>query len=144
MRRINEIIVHCSATRPTMDIGTAEIRGWHVNDNGWSDIGYHYVIRRNGEIEDGRPLDRRGAHCYGRNANSVGICLIGGHGSCEHDEPEDHYTPAQMAALHGLCIDLVNEYPVTLISGHNEYAAKACPGFQVQPWAEEMALAIFA
>jgi len=84
MRIIDTVIVHCSATKPSMDIGVDVIRQWHMN-KGWSDIGYHYVIRRNGAVELGRDLDKDGdvdeeigAHAYGHNATSIGICLIGG------------------------------------------------------------------
>ncbi len=78
MREINEIIVHCSATPESMDIGVKEIRDWHVNDNKWDDIGYHFVIRRDGTIECGRSIDKAGAHCKGHNAHSIGMCLVGG------------------------------------------------------------------
>ena len=76
-RTINEIDIHCSATPPNMDIGVKEIRQWHVAKN-WSDIGYHDVIRRDGTLEEGRPLERAGAHIRGRNANSIAVCMIGG------------------------------------------------------------------
>jgi N-acetylmuramoyl-L-alanine amidase len=85
MRLIDTIIGHCSFTPPKMDIGAAEIRGWHVDENGWLDIGYAYVIRRNGIIELGRDLDNDGdvdeeigAHARGFNAHSIGICVVGG------------------------------------------------------------------
>ena len=61
-----------------MDIGVKEIRKWHVDENKWSDIGYHDVIRRNGAIETGRPLEKPGAHAKGHNQNAIGICLVGG------------------------------------------------------------------
>ena len=74
---VNYITIHCSATRAEQNITEEDIRKWHL-DRGWSDIGYHCVIRRNGMIEFGRPLDVCGAHVKGYNHNSIGICLVGG------------------------------------------------------------------
>ena len=144
MRHINEIIVHCSATkpewmadRPTSD-KVAEIRRWHVQERGWRDIGYHFVIDRDGEIEDGRRVFQPGAHTYGHNANSIGICLIGGHGSDANDAPGEHFTAAQLNALRTHIDYLQCHYHgIKKITGHNEYAAKACPGFRVGPWLAE-------
>lgn len=130
MRAINEIILHCAATPPDMDIGAAEIDQWHKG-RGWRGVGYHYVIRRNGAVEDGRPEEEAGAHVKGRNANSIGVCLVGGKGSNEKDAPGDHYTPAQLASLRRLLRDLRARFPRATIHGHNEFAAKACPGFTV-------------
>lgn len=141
MRALNEIVVHCSATRPEWwaDRSTAakvsEIRRWHVSDRGWRDIGYHYVIDRNGVVATGRPLDQVGAHVQGRNTGTIGICLIGGHGSSENDRFEDNFTAAQDAALRKLIADLRGRFPsIKTVSGHNQYAAKACPGFNVPAW----------
>ena len=78
MRKIDRIVVHCSATTPTMDIGVGTIRGWHVLERGWSDVGYHFVITRDGEVQTGRPIERSGAHAKGFNKHSVGICYVGG------------------------------------------------------------------
>ena len=92
MRKINKLIVHCSATPNSRDMTVDEIRCWHVNNNGWSDIGYHYVIYRNGEIISGRPVATAGAHCKGQNYDSVGVCLIG----------NDEFTQEQFKALNNL------------------------------------------
>lgn len=140
MRQIDEIIIHCSATRPewNADLGglakVAEIRRWHVEDNGWSDIGYHYIVDRNGQVFDGRPEGRSGAHTRGHNANSIGICLIGGFGSSETDNFDEHYTPKQEQVLRKLIAGIERRYDIKKISGHNQYAAKACPGFNVPRW----------
>ena len=141
MREINEVIIHCSATRPNwmQDMGglakVAEIRRWHVEDRNWSDIGYHYVIDRSGKVFDGRPEARVGAHVKGRNSNSIGICLIGGFGGTSHDEFAENFTPEQGVALRKLIGQLQRRYTdITKISGHNAYAAKACPCFQVPEW----------
>lgn len=141
MRPLNEIIIHCSATRPdwmaknTLDEKVAEIRRWHVRDRGWRDIGYHYVIDRTGAVALGRPLSQVGAHVQGRNAGTIGICLLGGHGSAETDTFAKHYTVAQEKALRALIADLQGRYPsIRAVTGHNQFAAKACPGFSVPKW----------
>jgi len=106
-------------------------------DRGWSDIGYHYLIDRDGTVAKGRPIERVGAHVRGHNAGSIGISLFGGHGSSENDAFADNFTPEQDAALRDLLSDLRREYPaIKRISGHNEFAAKACPGFRVGRWLE--------
>ena len=140
MRPINEIIIHCTATRPNWWEGKSseekvdEVRRWHL-DKGWSDIGYHYLIDRNGTIIEGRPLDRTGAHVKDHNAGTIGISLFGGHGSSAGDKFYDHFTEDQEKSLKRLILDLRNRFPsITKISGHNQYAAKACPGFSVPDW----------
>ncbi len=77
-RKIDEIVLHCSATREGQDISVETIRSWHVDGNGWSDIGYHAVIMLDGTLELGRPLERSGAHVKGHNRNTIGVCYIGG------------------------------------------------------------------
>lgn len=141
MRPLKEIIIHCSATPPDwrgtqpLNFKVAEIRRWHVEDRGWSDIGYHYIIDRDGKIADGRPLDRVGAHVQGHNTGTVGICLLGGAGSSATDAFEDNFTPEQDQALRALIARLQAQYPsITKVTGHNQYAAKACPGFDVPRW----------
>lgn len=139
MRKITEIILHCSATPASMDIGAKEIRDWHVNGNHWRDIGYHWVIRRNGTVEKGRPEYQVGAHCKGHNANSIGVCLVGG---TKKDVriPEDNFTEAQFASLAKLVKELLLRYPGATIHGHCEYAAKACPVFSVKEFLRKYGL----
>ena len=140
MRVINQIIVHCSATKAewmegaTVQAKVAEIKRWHTVDRGWSDIGYHYLIDRNGFVAAGRPLDKVGAHVKGHNTGSVGICLIGGHGSAATDKFSDHFTNAQDKSLRRLIGQLKADYGIVAVTGHNRYAAKACPGFRVPDW----------
>ena len=141
MRPVSEIIVHCSATRPDWMAGSSvqakrdEIRRWHTSaPRNWSDIGYHYVIDRDGSGADGRPLERIGAHVRGRNTGSIGVCLLGGHGSSERDQFSDNFTPEQDAALRRLIDSLQRELGPLKVTGHNQYAAKACPGFDVPSW----------
>ena len=144
MRPITEIIIHCSATRPEWMEGRPsgdkrdEIRRWHVEGNGWADIGYHDLIDRDGTLMTGRGINRVGAHCKGHNAGTIGVCLIGGHGSSELDEFEEHYTPEQDAALRKYIAAQKQQFPsISMITGHNEYAAKACPGFMVSEWMDD-------
>lgn len=129
-RYINEIIVHCSATAEGKDFTIADIRKWHLA-RGFSDIGYHYVIYRDGSINKGRDESKIGAHCTGHNSNSIGICYIGG---CAADgkTPKDTRTPAQKAALVQLLKQLKTKYPKAKIYPHYKFAAKACPSFNAE------------
>lgn len=134
MRTIREIIIHCTATPQGRDYSIETIRRWHIQ-RGFADIGYHYIIHPDGTVEHGRNVNQPGAHCKGRNANSIGICYIGG---CDTDgkTPKDTRTPAQNAALKQLIHQLCDRYnlPLTAVHGHNEFAQKACPSFDVQQW----------
>ncbi len=129
-RNIKEIIVHCSATPEGKDFTVNDIRKWHLA-RGFNDIGYHYVIYRDGSIHLGRNEAISGAHCTGHNTISIGICYIGG---CASDgkTPKDTRTPAQKAALIKLLKDLKRKYPKATIHGHREFAAKACPSFDAR------------
>lgn len=131
MRRITKVIIHCAATKPSMDIGASDIKKWHL-DRGWKDIGYHYVIRRNGDIENGIAVALAGSHTKGHNANSIGICLVGGIN--DKGEPESNFTKAQWATLERLVRILKVDFPHATVHGHREFAAKACPSFDVQEW----------
>lgn len=133
MRKIDTIIIHCAATKPSTDIGAKEIDNWH-RAKGYFGIGYHYVIRRNGEVELGRPLDKAGAHAKGHNETSIGICLVGG--IDDRGNPENNFTPEQWAELAKLVTDLQGRFGALKVIGHNEVAAKACPSFNVQKWLE--------
>jgi len=130
MRKIEKIILHCAATKEGHDIKTETIRSWHVKGNGWSDIGYHYVIELDGSVHDGRPIQRSGAHTRGHNATSIGVCYIGG--IDKNKAPKDTRNEAQRKAMDELIDSLRGEYPGATIHGHNEFAAKACPSFDVQ------------
>ncbi|MCH5326927.1 MAG: N-acetylmuramoyl-L-alanine amidase [Duncaniella sp.] len=132
MRKIEKIIIHCSATPEGKDYTVAQIRDWHVRGNGWSDIGYHFVIDRYGVVHKGRSVEKIGAHTKGQNARSIGICLIGGM-DAENKRPKDTRTPAQRVALVNLVKELKATYGENVtVHGHNEFAAKACPSFNVQ------------
>lgn len=96
LKTLRFITLHCSATRPSQIAGVKEIRAWH-KAKGWSDIGYHFVIRRNGAIEKGRPISKTGAHVAGWNADNLGICLEGG--ISETFQPQNNFTREQWRAL---------------------------------------------
>lgn len=128
MRPIEAIVIHCADTPVGMDIGADTIREWHVNGNGWRDIGYHYVIRRDGTVEKGRPVHEPGAHVAGHNARSIGICLVGG-------KPGANFTRWQWAALEALVMDLTRQYPGVTVTGHRDHdSRKTCPTFDVAAW----------
>tara|TARA_R100000544_G_scaffold36960_1_gene26532 strand:+ start:4639 stop:5226 length:588 start_codon:yes stop_codon:yes gene_type:complete len=135
MRDINKIVIHCSATREGQDFNVETIRKWHTDPKpqgrGWSDIGYHYLIRLNGDLEIGRSIDRQGAHTRGHNKDSIGICYVGG---VEKDgkTPKDTMTSEQEKSMREIifALRIVQDKNIT-IHGHNEFSAKACPSFTV-------------
>lgn len=129
-RRIDKIIIHCSATPEGRDFTVAQIRQWHLARN-FSDIGYHYVIYRDGTVHTGRSEDKIGAHTTGYNSHSIGICYIGGNAT-DGKTPKDTRTTAQRKALVRLVARLRKKYPGASIHGHNEFANKACPSFIVK------------
>ena len=131
MRKINKLIVHCSATPEGKDVKTETIRDWHVNGNHWTDIGYHYVIELDGSVHKGRDENVIGAHCSGQNANSIGICYVGGVAK-DGKTPKDTRTEAQKQSLIKLLKQLKQKYPKATIHGHSEYANKACPCFDAK------------
>jgi N-acetylmuramoyl-L-alanine amidase len=130
MRQINRIIIHCTATPEGRDHTAKEIDRWH-KAQGWSGIGYHYVIRLDGTVESGRPIDKVGAHVKGHNADSIGVVYVGG---CDKAmKPKDTRTPAQKEALRELVAKLKGSYLTATVHGHNEFdKGKACPSFNVQ------------
>lgn len=140
MRKINRIVIHCSATKHSLDIGAKEIRQWHTAakplGNGWSDIGYHYVIRRNGMVDSGRPVGVSGAHAKGFNSSSIGVCLVGG--LDRKGRPSVLFDERQMASLRELVNSLMVEYDVKadMVVGHRDLpnVNKDCPCFQVKKW----------
>ena len=136
MRHINTMVIHCSATKPNQDIGAKEITAWH-KARGFSDIGYHFVIRRDGRLETGRPLAQAGAHVAGHNANSIGICLVGGLSQAGHSE--HNFQPGQWVALKKLLLELRQRFPGADICGHRDYPGvkKDCPCFDVKSWLQQ-------
>lgn len=130
MRKVDKIIIHCSATPEGRAVTVEEIDCWH-KERGFDCIGYHYVIYLDGSIHLGRALEKPGAHCLGQNKNSIGICYIGG---LERDckTPKDTRTDAQKEALRTLITKLKLQYPNITVHGHREFVAKACPCFNVK------------
>ena len=129
-RRIDKIILHCSATPEGKDYTVEQIRQWHLARN-FSDVGYHFIIYRDGSVHRGRPVAQIGAHTTGYNTHSIGICYIGGM-TADNKTPKDTRTEAQRLALIKLVRELKASYPSATVHGHNEFANKACPSFIVK------------
>lgn len=125
------IFVHCSATKPSMDIGVREIRQWH-KEQGWLDVGYHFIIRRDGTVEEGRPVEAVGSHVKDWNNVSVGVCLVGGIDSS--GKFEANFTKEQMDSLEIKLEELQDMYPDAVIKAHHDVAPKACPSFNLSHW----------
>ena len=130
-RNIKEIIVHCAATPEGKDYTTADIKRWHLQ-RGFSDIGYHWVIYRDGSIHKGRDEKIAGAHCTNHNSISVGVCYIGGVANDGKNTPKDTRTPEQKQSLLNLLKELKTRYPQAKIHSHRDFAAKACPSFDAK------------
>lgn len=143
MRKIELIVVHCSATREGTDVTIDDIRQWH-RKRGFRDVGYHFVVYRDGTVVEGRPLEQVGAHVKGHNRHSVGICYIGGLSAI--GEIKDTRTDAQKVALRELLKDLKRRYPKARVCGHRDLSPdrngdgiisdyewlKACPCFNAK------------
>lgn len=152
-RRITDIIIHCAATPEGSAVKTATIKGWHVAGRKWKDIGYHYVIELDGSVHKGRAESVIGAHTTGHNAQSLGVCYVGG---CAKDgkTPKDTRTAAQKAAMERLVRELLHKYHGARVRGHRDYSPdvngngsvepsewiKACPSFEVSEWLKETGL----
>lgn len=126
---IKEIIIHCSATKEGQEFHVSDIDRWH-KAKGWAMCGYNWVITLDGNVEKGREEGTVGAHTVGHNSKSIGICYIGG--LDKNGKAKDTRTDKQKAALWKLLITLIKKYPKATIHGHNEFANKACPCFDVQ------------
>lgn len=140
MRQINEIILHCSASSNAKQDDISKVKELHTspktksfkwgkydtNGKAWSDVGYHYFIKSDGTLQHGRSIDRSGAHCLNHNKNSIGICLSG--------NLKSDFTGDQFITLTNLLKALVLLFPKVTIHGHNEFANKTCPVFDVTPF----------
>ena len=147
-RKTDFIVVHCSATKAGSDIGIDEITQWH-RARGFAGVGYHAVIRRNGELEFGRNFEVPGAHVVGQNMRSVGVCLVGGIG--ENMKAENNFTPAQLDTLYYVIRMLLRAWPNAEVLGHRDLSpdldgdgiverhewVKDCPSFDVREWWKE-------
>lgn len=126
MRQINEIIVHCTATKEGQNFKVDDINRWH-KQRGWNMIGYHYVVYLDGTIHQGRSEDQIGAHCLKHNTNSIGVVYVGGLDA--NGKPKDTRTEAQKQGLRKLLTELKRKYPKATIHSHKDFAPKACPSF---------------
>ena len=152
MRDINLLVVHCSATRPSLDVRAVEIDRWH-RLRGFARIGYHYVVLRSGVVELGREEQEIGAHTAGHNGRSIGICLVGGVAE-DGRRAEANFRPQQYRALAALLRELRQRYPRARICGHRDLSpdtdgdgvierfewVKECPSFDVTEWARQEGL----
>jgi len=129
MKKIEKIIVHCSATKEGQHFTVEDIDRWH-KARGFAKIGYHYVIYLDGSVHKGRPEEQMGAHTLGHNSTSIGICYIGGLDA--DGKPKDTRSREQKTSLTELINDLKMKYPGAKVYGHYEFAAKACPCFDVK------------
>ena len=129
MREINSAVLHCygkGTDRPRFD-NVDCCRRWHTlpkpHGNGWSDIGYHFVITKDGVVHACRPLWKKGAHEPKMNANSVGICFTG----------DTQFTDAQYKGLAKLLKNLMKKYGfgIESVHGHYEFSTKTCPNYNV-------------
>lgn len=143
-RSITEIIIHCTATPEGKDVTVDQIRTEHIVNRGFSDIGYHYVIYRNGHVADGRDVDKIGAHCTNHNAHSIGIAYVGGVENkpgvpYNKQKAKDTRTLAQKAALLSLLVDLRKLYPAAKIIGHRDTSPDLNGNGTVEPneWIKE-------
>lgn len=140
MRKINLIAIHCSATKADQECNASIIDKWH-RQRGWRKIGYHFVICRDGLVEEGRGLEEVGAHIKGHNKNSIGITMCGGLDA--NGDPECNYTKEQWKSLDELVSKLQEQFPDADVDGHNSFAAKACPCFNVKEWLKNDKKAVY-
>ena len=131
MRQINRLILHSAETPISKDFSAIDIDKWH-KERGFNEIGYHFVIKLTGELEFGRGVEQVGAHTFGFNNNSIGICLIGGVDN--NGKRTDTRTPAQHRTLLGLVKMFKQIYPGIEVNGHYEFSDKKCPFFKVDEY----------
>lgn len=136
MRKINEIILHCTASKEGKEFHASDVDRWH-KAKGWKMIGYQYFIALDGTIEKGRPVEMVGAHCKGHNANSIGIVYCGGLDS--DGKPKDTRTIAQKESMYALVYQLLNQFGLSIkdVYGHRDFAAKSCPCFTSEQFRKE-------
>jgi len=127
MRKIDKIIIHCSATREGEEFSVDTIRSWHKK-RGWADIGYHYVVHLDGSISYGRDINKSGAHVKGHNTGSIGVCYIGGV-EADGKTPKDTRTPEQKESLLDLIRTLKRLNSNAVVYGHRDFSSKACPSY---------------
>ena len=130
MRKINKIIIHCTATPEGREVTTDDLYKWHVKERGWKDIGYHFFIDLQGCLHECRPIEQTGANTKGQNWDSIGIAYAGG--MSKDMAPEDTRTEEQKDAMFDLLLRLVEAYRGVQIHGHCDFSKKACPSFDAR------------
>lgn len=130
-RRIDYIVIHCSATKAGLPFNLQDIDRWH-RSRGWQSCGYHYVVCLDGTVQVGRPCVQVGAHVYGYNKNSIGICYIGG--LDENGRPADTRTPEQSKQLRILVRHLQSSFPDAKVVGHRDLSPDVNSDGIIEPW----------
>ena len=129
-RHVDRVFLHCSASDNPDHDDIATIRSWHVDERGWSDVGYHYFIRSDGALQEGRPLERTPAAQAGHNAGTLAICL--------HGLAEENFADDQFRTLTALAREIDEAYAGRVtFHGHCEVSSKPCPVF---PYREVLGL----
>jgi N-acetyl-anhydromuramyl-L-alanine amidase AmpD len=128
LTEVKFIVIHCADSKSDMDVTVDTLRQWHVNENGWSDIGYHFFIKFDGTVHQCRGEQYQGAHCKSVNSKSIAICIEGGFGGV------DNFTSRQKNALFGLISEKKAIHKNAVVTGHNHFDEKACPSFNVVEW----------
>ena len=132
-KETNTVVVHCSATKPSQDVTFDTIKRWHLMERAFIDIGYHWVIERDGSVKQGRAVDDWGAHAKGHNHQSVGICLVGGLN--DDGQPDDNFTVLQKRMLKFLVTGCQGLWPDVVVKGHYHLNGdKDCPCFDIDRW----------
>ena len=119
-RNVNTVFVHCSASDNPDHDDVSVIRKWHL-ERGWSDVGYHYFIKKDGTVQKGRSLERNPAAQKGHNTGSIAICV--------HGLEKDKFTGASLNSLKMLCEEINKSYRDISFHGHCEVSSKTCPVF---------------
>ena len=129
------LIIHCTATKPSMDIGLTEVDAWHRH-RGFFGCGYQLIIRRDGVVENGRNIGDVGAHAKGYNHNSIGIAMVGGVTEDDVSISENNFTEIQFDVLSDVITTLQLSYGDIQILGHRDLpdVKKDCPAFDVKEW----------
>jgi N-acetylmuramoyl-L-alanine amidase len=128
-KRTNKIIIHFTETPEFQDFDVDDVRDWHLK-NGWSDIGYHFLVNLDGTVELGRQIDLIGSHCYGENYDSIGVCYVGG--KCTDGTLADTRTPEQMKSIDIVISFIRSMYGYIPCYGHNDFSDKVCPGYNAK------------
>ncbi len=148
-KKIKYLVIHCTATPEYMPISSDMIRAWHLNNNGWRQVGYSGMIHLNGYYETLVPFDDDDFIAPWEITNGVrGINAVSRHivyvGGCQKSNPKkakDTRTPAQYKRLAEFVKEQTKAHPHIQIAGHNQFSNKACPSFDVPTFCREIGLA---